>query len=871
MNKSKKNNTDKGASIYFAVSFLLLFNVLSLPCFGQGGTKKKVTEKDYGKWGTLHTVDVAEQADWVSFRMVYENADTLFVTNSSKAKKFLLPNGTEGRFIGDSHFAYRQSPFCYEIISLSDSRRIRLNGVQWLDAVNNKRYIVTSSATSGSPATMFIRDRKGVVLREITDVVEYSISPDKNAMAYIVKKGPHFEVWVVDLDTLSAMEIASGAYRYTSLAWQKDGSSVAFVKSVAKSEAVFSKICCYNRSQNNLKECNIGDKLQPAGRRIDIEGGLVLSSDGDKVFFSADGRSNRDIAGGPVSDSPEIWYSNTPLLYPTAKWIEGFQNNAVRYVWYPNLGMVNRITTKGMTQVGLTGRENYAIATGSNSYPVNYKFYPEKDYHIISIKDKSQTVMLEKQSSDPSMISLSPVSDLLAYYTGEDWHLYDPAKQVHRNLTLGIDTKWDTGGENHIPPVIPYGVAGWSEDGNGLLLYDKFDIWFINVHSGKAHRITNGREHNMVFRLELNLTGKAVNTNRMVLVAYDNAKATRRYCLWKKDAALVNLCSENTWNDQISGDCGGNLIFREQSFEAAPRLVFISAKTNERKIIHYSNAHQKQYEWGRSELVRYSDGKGNKLNAALFYPAGYMQGTKYPMIVFIYESLSQRLHQYKNPSMHNEDGFNTANYTLDGYFVLMPDINYTIGSPGESATDCISAAVAAALETGSIDRTKIGLIGHSFGGYETNITVTKSDIFAAAVSGAGVSDVTGTYFSIGEDIGEPEAWRFENQQYRMGKSFFEDHQAYADNSPIVHAAAIRTPLLLWSGKDDSTVKISQSIAMHIALRRLNKQNIFLAYPKESHVIRNKLMQEDLTVRIREWFAYFLKDDRTHQWIAKGLR
>lgn len=868
----KSVNHNGRISIYWAVSFSLLFNVLSLHCFGQGSTKKKVTEKDYSKWGTLHTVAVAEGSDWISFRMVYENTDTLFVKNSKTGKAFLLPKGTNGKFVGMNHFVYRLSQSRYELISLSDSGRISLSDTKWLESSENQKYILTAAALTGALTTITVRDIKGRVVHSIADVIEYSMSPGNDAILYTAKIQEEYYVGLLDLDKLSMKEIVSGIYPYTALVWQKNSQSVAFIRDAAGDTSAMPKLYFYVRKGHYLKELDMDIQFGVATGRISVQSGLQISGDGDKVFFSMQNQSAKDTITAAVTDSPEIWYSNTRLLYPTAKWIEGSGSCVIRHVWYPDLGSAHNISTAGMPDIELTGKENYVITRNLGKYPANYKFYPDTDYCISSLKDRNQIVFLEKQSSDPSMISTSPVSDLVAYYKGQDWYLYDPVTELHRNLTSGIGTKWDTTGENIIPPIIPYGVAGWSVGSGSILLYDTFDIWQIDLNTGKGYRITNGREQNTVFRLDLSTIGKAIDPdNGLLLVGNDHTNASRKYYLWRKDKSLLNLCADKTWNDEITGNREGKLIFREQSFESSPRLVIISAKSNKRHIVHYSNTHQKHYDWGASKLVHYSDENGNDLKAALLYPAGYTKGKMYPMVVLIYESMSQRLHQYKNPSMHNEDGFNAANYTLDGYFVLLPDIHYEIGKPGKSAMHCITAAVRAALDKGSIDRAKIGLIGHSFGGYETNMAIAQTSIFAAAVSGAGVSDATGMYFNIGEDIGDPEAWRFESQQYRMGKSIFEDRQGYIDNSPIMHADSIQTPLLIWSGKKDSTVPVSQSIAMHIALRRLGKENIFLSYSDESHVISNKSMQEDLTRRIRDWFGYFLKDDPAPEWITKGLK
>jgi dipeptidyl aminopeptidase/acylaminoacyl peptidase len=259
------------------------------------------------------------------------------------------------------------------------------------------------------------------------------------------------------------------------------------------------------------------------------------------------------------------------------------------------------------------------------------------------------------------------------------------------------------------------------------------------------------------------------------------------------------------------------------------------------------------------------------LKGVLLYPSDYDKEKKYPMVVHIYQTKSGELHQYVNPSQYNEEGFNSTNYTLNGYFVLLPDIIYELGNPGPSATECVLAAVKKVTDLGFVDPEKIGLTGHSFGGYETDFIITQTDVFSAAISGAGISDTIAWYFSMGKDIEAPQAWRFENQQFRMGKTFYEDKQSYFRNSPILNAVNVTTPLLQWCGKADSAVTWEQSVAFYIALRRLQKKNMLLVYPDESHAISKKINQQDLTLRVQQWFDYYLKKQPPAMWISEGTK
>ena len=206
-----------------------------------------------------------------------------------------------------------------------------------------------------------------------------------------------------------------------------------------------------------------------------------------------------------------------------------------------------------------------------------------------------------------------------------------------------------------------------------------------------------------------------------------------------------------------------------------------------------------------------------------------------------------------------EDGWNTTNFTSEGYVVFYPDIKYKLNDPGTSAAKCLEAGVKAVLAKGFVRKQHIGLIGHSFGGYETAFTITQSNLFAAAVAGAAVTDMVSYYHSVGWEAGLPEMWRLENHQWRFKDSFYENPEAYLRNSPIHYAKNINTPLLLWTGNRDFWLDWEQNIELYMGLRRQGKVCKLLVYPDEEHSIYNDTKNTvDLTNRVKNWFDKYLK-------------
>lgn len=274
--------------------------------------------------------------------------------------------------------------------------------------------------------------------------------------------------------------------------------------------------------------------------------------------------------------------------------------------------------------------------------------------------------------------------------------------------------------------------------------------------------------------------------------------------------------------------------------------------------MYQSNKQYQKYATPRVELLSYVNTKGDSLNALLHFPLGYTKNKQYPMIVYLYETLSQNRYEYNNPSCYNPTGFALANYTNNDYFVLQPDIKYTTGDPGTSIVDAVEKAVEKASSTANINSKKMGLIGHSYGGHEVTLTICKTHLFAAAVAGAASTNMISDYLNLNEQTNRIKFSHFEVQQYRMGTPPFYNWEAYAKNSPVMNAEKCTTPVLSWTGKADGTVNWRQSVEFHLALKRLNKKNTLLVYPNEGHILSNPEAQIDLNNRIKEWFEQWLK-------------
>jgi dipeptidyl aminopeptidase/acylaminoacyl peptidase len=240
------------------------------------------------------------------------------------------------------------------------------------------------------------------------------------------------------------------------------------------------------------------------------------------------------------------------------------------------------------------------------------------------------------------------------------------------------------------------------------------------------------------------------------------------------------------------------------------------------------------------------------------------------MLVYFYEIMSNTHHNFQIPPY--DDRPHMATYASNGYLVLQPDVVYEIGKPGSSALDCVGSAVKKVIELGYADPKKVGLQGHSWGGYQSSFLVTATDMFAAVVTGAPPTDLTSFYGTLYRSTGTIQQGITEVGQVRMGENVtpWSHHALYESQSPIHNAPNIKTPFLILHGTADGAVDWGQGLEFYAAARRLGKQVILLSYPDEAHHLGRKENQIDFQIRMRQFFDHYLMGKPAPDWMTKGV-
>jgi len=262
---------------------------------------------------------------------------------------------------------------------------------------------------------------------------------------------------------------------------------------------------------------------------------------------------------------------------------------------------------------------------------------------------------------------------------------------------------------------------------------------------------------------------------------------------------------------------------------------------------------------GSGKVIEWRSIDGKIEHGALIYPANYVRGMTYPLIVKIYggSSISDDLNRFGFASAPYE---NLQLYATRGYALLLADSDVNVGTPMTDLMKSVIPGIDKAIELGVADPDRIGITGHSYGGYSTLALIAQSPRFKAAVMRAGMGDMIASYSSLLDDGTNPGVSWAESGQGRMGGSPWDYRERYIENSPIFYLDRVRTPLLMIHGGKDDAVPSPLADEVFTGLRRLHQRVEYARYAGEGHWegAWSRPNQADALQRSIGWFDEYLK-------------
>ncbi len=494
-----------------------------------------------------------------------------------------------------------------------------------------------------------------------------------------------------------------------------------------------------------------------------------------------------------------------------------------------------------------------------------------RDYYLVDLQTGERKLILEHQGQ---RVGLSPDGRQLVWYKDKHWYLMDAATLETRNITAGLDVPFADEDWDYPEEKPGYGIGGWLDQSSAVLIYDKYDIWLFPADETRATCLTEGlgREEKYQFRIKiLDREKKYLESGEeLYLSAYHDLKKHTALYKMKAGEKGVQMIfdDEKKYTPLSRAKDGGEILFTRQSYTEFPDLWISDKKFKKSLKLTDVNPRVADFAWGNAQLVDWHSLDGTPLQGILILPDNAKPGEKFPVLVYYYRFFTNRLYDFNHVAVNHRPCF--PFYASNGYAVFLPDIRFDVGTPGHSATKCLVPGVQKLIDMGVADPDAICLHGHSWSGYQTAFAITQTNIFTCAIAGAPVSNMTSAYSGIRWESGRARQFQYEKSQSRIGASLWEARDKYIENSPVFFADRINTPLLIQFGDVDGAVPWYQGIELYLAMRRLEKDCIFLQYRGEGHHLKQYANKLDYTLKFKEYLDHYLKGEPAADWIREGV-
>ena len=744
--------------------------------------------------------------------------------------------------------------------------------------------------TKGNSADLVLLDLENNTRASFGNVAEYSWSDSGSLLAIAVGTGTQTGngVQVYDARTQRLRSLDTSPAKYRQLAWRKDAADLAVLRSVKPADQKGSAHALLAwRSLNaaeprmvTLDSSNVvfGDSLQIAehmrprwsedGQRIAFG---LRPVDPDTAAAAPDSaRAGAAAAADEELPGMQIWHTSDVRIIPMQKAQSANDGRrTLLAVWTAADNRVVRVGTDLQATAAVLDDWAHAVEKTQAPYPWGAMFGRRyEDVWTVDLRTGARTKTLEKVRYSWE----SPGGRYLLFFDGNDYWTHDLRSGARANLTTRLAASFaDTAYDTPTDMLPPHGVGGWLENDQAILLYDHFDVWRVAPDGSGGERLTNGSADEIIHRVvDLDREEAALDADApLYLSLHGEWTEQRGYARIRPGRAPERLLLADKFVTGLAkADSADVFLYRAEARDDSPDLFVSGPTLASARQVTRTNALADNYAWTRAELVSYTSEAGVRLQGTLLYPVNHDPAQRYPMIVFAYEIQTPQTHRWESPSERSYYNFTT--WTQQGYFVLLPDVVFRARDPGVSLLEALRPAVGKVVETGLVDAKRVGFIGHSWGGYHGAYVATHSDLFAASVAGAPLTDFLSFMGQIHWTPGNPEVDHWETGQARMEVPYWEDPEAHRRNSPIEKVNDMKTPLLMAHGDKDGVVEFFQSTLFYNFARRAGKQMVLLVYEGENHSFQKKPNQIDYHRRILEWFGHYLKGAPAPAWITEGI-
>lgn len=817
---------------------IIVILVLLLIQFSVQAQKTSIIERIGDDPVTYNDLRLSEKGRWLLSRINQgENSDTILLFDTKNPTKIyfkLIKMNVKQEFIGEKYL-FAQGLEHVDLIRLDDLKKISYPDVRRSDILTeDNSYVILDKKN-----VLTWYNNKNEIIKEVSNVDSY-VTDEKKAVIIITKQGLHYAI--INLQNGVSKEIYTGTDRLSFVPLFKVGRFSAVTETETSTQKVRGMLIDTKTSALQI----------PIKSFMDVDF-LKFTEIQNGTCYLMESEKKEAIENSFV----EVRYSNDPYLRFRKR---GVSTNEF---WLINTvdKTVEVLPTNKFSDYIAIGNPRFLLALNKEE-KYNYRFaQPIFTFYLYDRLTKLSTKIEDGVRNVEVSLNGRFIS-MRNELTG-DWLVLDTESLAKKYLGKDLRNPMFYSKESMLV----------FESDNGLRTYNLMEKKFTQtLLPGLQTFIT--RESNSLFqRLQLIIRSTADEINEgIVIKGWDkNKNATSYFRLKGKHIEEIIPETEKLVKHFKMDLPAGRFAYTiEESYNQKPNIFQHIIGKDKRQCMTCNEKEEVKLDI-RQEIISYKNSLGKALKGILYYPVGFESAKKYPMVVKIYQEQSAAASQYIT-NHDTGDAFNPGLLLKHGYFVFLPDIVMDERGSGLAALDCVNSALDALQGIPHINQQRIGLTGHSFGGFETNFIATHSTRFKAYFSGSGTSHLTEHYFTNNANYGFNEYARIETGQYDMRLPFATDKKRYWENNPIYYAEKITAPILLWAGLKDTNVLPSQAMAFYTALIRNGKDAVVVFYANQGHILEPKSDAiRDMNAKAMDWWNYFLKDKKDIPWIDKQMQ
>ncbi len=870
--------------------------------------KKVLTVDDYGRWNRIDSATISPDGTWATYAYSPAEGDrTLYLRRvDSDDKPTEIPMGSSPGFSDDSKWiTFSVAPGEEETKKLQKNKKPIVRTLQLMNLETSEvtlfegavrgtfaegsRFVAVSMGRPGASggqsggSDLLIVDLKTLGVRNIGNVGSFEFNKAGELLAYTVDAADQSGngLYLLDLNSNVLNILDSSDQRYRQLTWNEHGDRLAVLRGQEKKGFVQNENDVIivqdvaSRQESKFVYAPADDESFPEEMVISEFSDLEFSDDGSMVFTGLKEQQKKPSGKKDKEEraNVDVWHWQDDRVQSVQqRRASRDRRSTYAAVIHVEQNKFVQLGDKELSRISIVGKGRWAVGVDDTPYRAEVSWGGRRgDYYRVDLKDGKREAITEGLGRS---MGYSPDGKHFVFLKEKQLWVYNLDQGTTTNLSDAATGVNFVNEEDDHPYEKPsFGIGGWTADGSAVIVNHKFDLWQLPLDGGQGTNLTGGmgEKDQIRFRyVRLDPEEESIDTTKpMLLSAYGEwTKQSGYYSLAPGEEPQVLIFEDKQIGRPVKAKDSDRVLLSMQTFEDFPNYWVTNTQFESPEQITDANPQQSEYQWGRRILVDYKNGKDVRLQATLTLPGNFEEGKKYPMLVYFYEKMSQRHHQYSMPRFDDRPHMST--YASDGYLVLMPDVVYEVGRPGSSALDCVTRAVQAVIDLGHVDPERIVLQGHSWGGYQSSFILTQTDMFAAVVTGAPVTNLVSFHGELYKSSGTVQQGITEKGQVRMGVSPWEDMELYHSQSPVHNVEKITTPFMILHGTDDGAVDWHQGLEFYNAARRNGKQVILLSYPEEGHHLNNKGNQIDFQIRMKQFFDHYAKGAEAPDWMKNGV-